>query len=197
MDCSMLGLPVHHKLPELNQTHVHQVSDVIQPSHPLSSPSPSAFNLSQHQGLFQWVSSLHQVAKVIGASALASVLPMSIQDWFPLGLTGLIFLQSSGLSGVFSSTTVQKHQFFGIQPSLWSNSHIHTWLLEKPSSGNEVAAKHWTDKELVSRIYKKLSTLMKKKTNNLIKSGWKIWTDTFLKPTFGCRVRTWKGTRHR
>ena len=59
------GLPVHHKLPEFPQTHVHWVSDVIQPSHPLSSPSPPAFNLSQHQGLFQWVSSSHQVAKVL------------------------------------------------------------------------------------------------------------------------------------
>ena len=64
-DCSTPGFPVHHQLPELAQTHVHWVSDAIQPSHPLSSPSPSAFNLSQHQGLFQWVSSLHQVAKVL------------------------------------------------------------------------------------------------------------------------------------
>ena len=68
----------------------------------------------------------------IGPSALASVLPMSIQDWFPLGLTGLISLQSKGLSRVFSNTTVQKHQFFGAQLSLLFNSHIHTWLLEKP-----------------------------------------------------------------
>ena len=68
----------------------------------------------------------------IGTSGLASVLPMNIQGWFPLGLTGLIFLQPKGLSRVFSNTTVQKHQFFGAQPSLWSNSHIHTWLLEKP-----------------------------------------------------------------
>ena len=60
-----------------------------------------------------------------------SALPMNIQDWFPLGWTGWISLQSKGLSRVFSNTTVQKHQFFGIQPSLWSNSHIHTWLLEK------------------------------------------------------------------
>ena len=65
MDCSMPGLPVHHQLPELTQTHVHQVSDAIQPSHPLSSPSPPALNLSQHQGLSQGVSSLHQVAKVL------------------------------------------------------------------------------------------------------------------------------------
>ena len=64
MNCSTPGLPVHHQLPEFTQTHVHWVCDSIQPSHPLSSPSPS-LNLSQHQGLFQWVSSLHQVAKVL------------------------------------------------------------------------------------------------------------------------------------
>ena len=68
----------------------------------------------------------------IGASASALVLSMNIQDWFPLGWTGWISLQSKGLSRVFSNTTVHKHQFFGAQPSLWSNSHIHTWLLEKP-----------------------------------------------------------------
>ena len=65
MDCSTPGLPVHHQLSELTHTHVHRVGDAIQPSHPLSSPSPPAFNLSQHQGVFQWVSSLHQVAKVL------------------------------------------------------------------------------------------------------------------------------------
>ena len=65
MDCTTPGLPVHHQLLESTQTHVHWVGDAIQPSHPLSSPSPPAFNLSQHQGLFQWVSSLHQVAKVL------------------------------------------------------------------------------------------------------------------------------------
>ena len=68
----------------------------------------------------------------IGISTSASVLSMNIQGWFPLGLTGLISLQSKGLSGVFSNTTIQKHQFFSTQPFLWSNSHIHTWLLEKP-----------------------------------------------------------------
>ena len=64
-DWSTPGLPVHHQLPEFTQTHVHWVSDDIQPSHPLSSPSPTTFNLSQHQGLFRWVSSSHQVAKVL------------------------------------------------------------------------------------------------------------------------------------
>ena len=67
----------------------------------------------------------------IGTSVSASVLPMTIQGWFPLELTGLQSLLSKGLSRVFSNTTAQKHQFFSTQPSLWSNSHIHTWLLEK------------------------------------------------------------------
>ena len=68
----------------------------------------------------------------IRTSASASVLPMNIQGWFPLGLTGLISFQSKGLSEVFSNTTVQKHQFFGAQSTLWSKSHVHVWLLEKP-----------------------------------------------------------------
>ena len=68
----------------------------------------------------------------IGVSASTSVLPMNIQDWFPFGLTSWISLQSKGLSRVFSNTIVQKHQFYSTQLSLWSNSHIHTWLLEKP-----------------------------------------------------------------
>ena len=77
MNYSTPGLPVHHQFPELTQTHVHRVGDAIQPSHPLLSPSPSVFNLSQYQGLFQRVSSSHQVANT---SASASVLPMNIQD---------------------------------------------------------------------------------------------------------------------
>ena len=68
----------------------------------------------------------------IRVSASAFILPMNIQGWFLLGLTDLISLQFKGLSRVFSNTTVQRNQFFGTQPSLWSNSHIHTWLLEKP-----------------------------------------------------------------
>ena len=130
MECSMPGFHVHYQLSELTQTRVHWVGDAIQPAHPLSSPFPSAFNLSQHQGLSQWVGSSHQVAKVLELST--SVLLMNIQGWFPSGLTGLISFQSKGLSRVFSNTTIQKHQFFDTQLSLWSNSHIHTWLLEKP-----------------------------------------------------------------
>ena len=87
MDCSRPGFPVHQQLPEFTQTHVHWVNDTIQPSNPLLSPFAIAFNLSQHQGLFQWVSSSHQVAKVLELpSASASVFPMNIQGWLPLGL---------------------------------------------------------------------------------------------------------------
>ena len=108
MDCGMPGFPVLHHLMELAQTHVHWVSDAIQPSHTLSSPSPPAFNLSQHQGLFKWVDSTSG-GESFGISASASVPPMNIQDWFPLGLTGFISLQSKELSRVFSSTQIQKH----------------------------------------------------------------------------------------
>ena len=91
---------------------------------PQSFPESGSFPMSQ---LFTWG------GQSIGVSASASVLPMNIQDWFPLGWTGWISLLPKGLSRVFSNTTVQKHQFFGAQLSLWSNSHIHTWLLEKHS----------------------------------------------------------------
>ena len=118
MNCSTPGLPVHHQLQKFTQTHVHWLSDAIQPSHPLSSPSPPAPNPSQHQGLFQRVNCSHEVAKVLGVSASTSVLPMKSQGWSPLEWTGWISLQSKGLSRVFSNTTVQKHQFFGAQLSL-------------------------------------------------------------------------------
>ena len=153
MNHSMPGLPVHHQLPGSIQTHVHWVGDAIQPSHPLSSPSPPAPNLSQHQGLFQWVNFSHEVAKV-----LEFQLQHQSFQWTPrtdllflkykfiyfnwrlitleycigFAISGWISLQSKGLSRVFSNTTVQKHQFFGAQPSSQSNSHIHIWLLEKP-----------------------------------------------------------------
>ena len=130
MNCSTPGLPVHHQLPEFTQTQVHRVGDAIQPSHPRSSPSPPAPNPSQHQGLFQWVNSSHEVAKVLEFQwNLAS---MNTQDWSPLGWTGWISLQSEELSRVFSNTTVQEHQFFGTQLSSQSNSHVRTWLLEIP-----------------------------------------------------------------
>ena len=121
MNRSMPGLPVHHQLPEFTQTHVHRVSDAMQPSHPLSSPYPPArqslpasesFPMSQ---FFAWG------GQSTGVSALASFLPTKSQGWSPSEWTGWISLQSKGLSRVFSNTTVQKHQFFGIlvAPKIW------------------------------------------------------------------------------
>ena len=116
---------------EFNQTHVHLISDAIQPSYPLLSPSPPAPNPSQNQSfpmsqLFAWG------GQSTGVSASASFLPKKSQGWSPLEWTGWISLQSRGLSRLFSNTTVQKHQFFSAQPSSQSNSHIHTWPQEKP-----------------------------------------------------------------
>ena len=128
MNHRMTGLPVHHQLPEFTQTHVHRVGDAIQPSHPLLSPSLLAPNPSQQQGLFQRVNSSHEVAKVLEFQPQHQ----SFQ-WTPtlLWWTGWISLQSKRLSRVFSNNTVQKHQFFGAQPSSQSNYHTHTWPLEK------------------------------------------------------------------
>ena len=97
MDCSTPCLCVNHQLLELTQTHVYWA---IQPSHPQSSPSPPAFNLSQHQGLYQMSQFFKSGGQSIGVSASASVLPMNIQDWFPLGWTGGISLLSKGLSSL-------------------------------------------------------------------------------------------------
>ena len=132
MDCSTPGFPVFHYLLEFSQTHVHWVSGAyptISSSVTLSSSCPQSFPAS---GSFTMSHLFISGSQTIGTSASASGLPMNIQGWFPLGLIGLISLLSKRLSKVFSGTTVQKHQFFGAQPSLWSNSHIHTWLLEKP-----------------------------------------------------------------
>ena len=101
-NCSTPGFPVLPHLLECAQTHVHWVDDAILPSHPLSPPSPFVLNLCQHQGLFQWVGSLHQVAKVLEFHLQHQSFPMNILGWFPLGWTGLISLQSKGLSRFFS-----------------------------------------------------------------------------------------------
>ena len=100
--------------------------------HPIISSSVVPFSCLQSfpaSGSFSMSQLFESGGQSIGASASASVLPMNIQDWFPLGLTGLISLQSKGLWRVFSNTTVQKHQFFGTPLSIWSNTHICTWLL--------------------------------------------------------------------
>ena len=138
MDCSTPGFPVLHILPEYAQTHVHWISDAIQPSHPLSSSSSPTFNLSQHQGIFQGVSSVTSGGQSIGVSDSASVLPKNIQDWFPLECTGWIFLLSKGLSRVFSSTSSKAlilhcSDFFMIQLS-------HPYM----TTGKTIALTIWT-----------------------------------------------------
>ena len=118
MNHSTPGLPVHHQLPEFPQIHLHWVGDAIEPSHPMSTPSrpaPQSFPVS---GSFQMSRLFTLCSQSIGVSASTSVLPMNTQDWYPLGWSCFISLQSKGLSKVFSNTTVQKHQFFGTQLSL-------------------------------------------------------------------------------
>ena len=128
MNHSTPGLPVHHQLLEFSQTHVHWVGDAIQPSPPPSSPSPPALNLSQHQGLFQWVISSHHVTKVL------ELWHQSFQWIFKVDLfyDWLIWSCCPRESQVFSSAS----QFEGINSLvlslLYSQTHIHTWLLEKP-----------------------------------------------------------------
>ena len=118
-DCSTPGLPAHHQFPEFTQTHVHRIGDAIQPSYSLSYPSPPTFNISfPASGSFPVSQLFSWGGQSIGISASASVLPMNIQDWFPLGWPGWISLQSKGLSRVSSNTAVQKHRLFGAQLSL-------------------------------------------------------------------------------
>ena len=126
MDCSTPGFPVLYYLPEFAQTHVHWVIDAIQPSHPLSPPSPPALNLSQHQCLFQRVGSLHQVAKGLGLQLQHQSFQWIfrvdfLSDWLAWSLCSLRDYQES-----YPALLFQKHQFFSTQPSLWFNSHIWT-----------------------------------------------------------------------
>ena len=134
MDCSMPDFPVLHHLQEFAQTHVYWVDDDIQPSHPLLPPFSSCPQSFPESGSFPVSWLFTSGGQSIGASSSASVLPMNIQGWYPLGLTDLISLLSKRLSRVFFSTTVQKHHFFSTQPSLWgvailsiSSSKSETW----------------------------------------------------------------------
>ena len=115
---------VHLKACPLSRWCHPTISSSVIPfsSGPQSFPASGSFQMSQH---------FTSGGQSIGVSASTSVLPVNTKDWSPLGWTGWISLQSKGLSRVFSNTTVQKHQFFSPQPSLWSNSHICIWLLEK------------------------------------------------------------------
>ena len=124
MNCSMPASSVLPYLPDFAQTHVHWVSDAIQPFQPLLPPSPPALSISQHQGLFQWVGSLHQVAEVLELPLQHQFFPVAVHGWF----SWLVWSSSCPRK----SQVVSKYQSFGAQPSLWSNSHISTWLLEKP-----------------------------------------------------------------
>ena len=138
MNSSTPGLPIYHQHPEFTETPVHRISDAIEPSHPLSSPSPPAPNPSQHQSLFQCVNSSHEVAKVL-VSASASVLPKNTQDWSPLGWIGWISLQSKGLGRVFSSTTVQIHDH-KCNMVTWIGSY---WTEQKRDSFKKKKKKPW------------------------------------------------------
>ena len=118
-----------HPPPEFAQTYPHWLSDTIQPS-PLSPTSLPDLNLSQHQGLFQWVSSSHQVARVLELQLQHQSFQWMFRvDFFRIDWFDLLAVQET--LRAFSSTTVLKHQFFSTQPSLWTNSPICTWLLEK------------------------------------------------------------------
>ena len=123
MDCSTPGSPVFHYLLKFAQTHVHRVSDATQPFHPLSSPSLPVLNLSQHQGKWpKYWSFSFSISPFNEYPGLVS---------FRIDCFDLLAVQGT-LKRVFSNNTVEKHQFFGAQPSLWSKCHICTWLLEKP-----------------------------------------------------------------
>ena len=123
MDWSTPGLPVHHQLPVFTQTRVHWVGDAIQPSHPLSSLFLPTFKSFTASGSFPMSQLFTSGGQSIGVSVSTSVPPMYIQDWFPLGWTGWISLQSKRLSRVFSNTIVQKHQFFSAQLFIVQLSH--------------------------------------------------------------------------
>ena len=114
IDCSTPGFPIYHQLLELAQTHVHRVNDTIQPSHPVI-PFSSCIQSLPASGSFPRSQFFASDGQSIGISASESVIPMNIQDWFPLGWTGWISLKSKGLPRVFFNITIQKHQFFEAQ----------------------------------------------------------------------------------
>ena len=152
MDCSSPGFPVLRYLLEFTTIHVHWVGDAIQPSHPLLPSFLFAFDLSQHQCLFQSVGSFTSGGQSTRASVSASVLPMNIQCWFPLELTGLIFLLPKGLLRVFSNTTVQKlnsicQQIWKTQQ--WPQDWKRSVFIPVPKKGN---AKEWANYHTIALI---------------------------------------------
>ena len=155
MDCSTPGFPFHHQLPELAETHVHIVGDAIYPSHPLSSPSPPAFNLSQHQGLFQWVSSLHLVAKV---------LEFQLQHQFFNEYSGLIFFWMDWLDLLEVQGTLKSlHQHHSSKASILRHSAFFTVQLSHPymTTGKSIALTGWTFiGKVMSLLFNSLSRLV-------------------------------------
>ena len=155
MDCSMPWLLVHHQLPELTQTHVHRVSDAIQPSHPLSSPSPPTFNLYQHQSLFQWVSSSHQVAKVLEFQLQHQTFQWIFRtDFLYNGLAGSPAVQGtlkSLLQHHSSKASILQHSaFFIVQLS-------HPYM----TTGKTIALTRWTFVgKVMSLLFNMLSRLV-------------------------------------
>ena len=148
MNRSTPGLPVHHQLPEFTQTYVHQVGDAIQPISSFVIPFSSCLQSFPASGAFLMNQFFTSGGQRIGVPASASVLPMNIQDWFPLGWTGWIFFQSKGLSRVFSNTTVQKHQFFSTQLS-------HPYM----TTGKSIAMTRYFVGKVTSLLFNMLSWL--------------------------------------
>ena len=131
MDCSMQGLPIHFQLPEFTQIHVHWIRDAIQPSHPLLTPSPPTLNLYQHQGLsnesvfrIRWAKYWSFSFSICPSKQYSGLISFRV-DWLDL-------LAVQGTLRSLLQHQVQKHPCFSAQLSLWSNSHMHTWLLGKP-----------------------------------------------------------------
>ena len=135
MNHSTPSLPVHHQLLEFTQTHVHWIGDAIQPFHPLSVPFSSCPQSLPASGSFPMSQFFESGGQSIGVSALASVLPMNTQDWFPLGWTGWTSLQSKGPSRGFSNTTVQKHHYLITILHLATFFLMGSWFVLGPRGG--------------------------------------------------------------
>ena len=170
MDCSMPGLPDHHKLLEFTQTHIHWVGGAIQPSHPLSSPSPPTFNLSQHQDLFQWVSSSHQVAKYWSFS-----FSISHSNEY----SGLIFFRMNWLDLLaVQGTLMSLLQHHNSKASILQRSAFFTVQLSHPymTTGKTIALSRWT---FVGKVMSLLFNMLSRLVITFLPRSWQEWTSTF------------------
>ena len=170
MDCSTPGLPDHHKLLEFTQTHIHWVGVAIQPSHPLSSPSPPTFNLSQHQDLFQWVSSSHQVAKYWSFS-----FSISHSNEY----SGLIFFRMNWLDLLaVQGTLMSLLQHHNSKASILQRSAFFTVQLSHPSmtTRKTIALSRWT---FVGKVMSLLFNMLSRVVITFLPRSWQEWTSTF------------------